>query len=135
MVINALCAMVLRKVSIGKFTIMSTSPFIFLGLHYFRWKIFEENVWSVSLSLYIWNRNDCTRIDHNTKRKKQNISFWEQWTILRLGTSWMCSWSQIFWMAQEIFYKYLIISNNYFTMKGCTEKEAILDFSFTNIAT
>ena len=46
--------MVLRKVSIGKFTIMSTSPFIFLGLHYFRWKIFEENVWSVSLSLYIW---------------------------------------------------------------------------------
>ena len=29
----------------------------------------------------------------------------------------------------------LLQISNYFTMKGCTEKEAILDFSFANIAT
>ena len=34
-------------------------------------------------------------------------------------------------MTQEILDKYFIISNNYFTMKGCTEKEDFLDFFCT----
>ena len=35
-------------------------------------------------------------------------------------------------MAQEILNKYLIISNHYFTMKGCTDKDAIIDFLVAN---
>ena len=36
------------------YLILSTSPLNFFLLHYFRWQKFEENVWSLSLLLYIW---------------------------------------------------------------------------------
>ena len=47
---NALCVDPHCKVSIGQCTKMCTSPLIFFHLHYFRWQIFEENIWSLSLS-------------------------------------------------------------------------------------
>ena len=34
----------------------------FFQLHYFRWQIFEENIWSLSLSLYIWPLESWTII-------------------------------------------------------------------------
>ena len=43
------------------------------------------------------------------------------------------SWTQIFWMAQVTLFKYLIISNNYFTMNGFTDKDAILVIFCANI--
>ena len=33
---------------------------------------------------------------------------------------------QIFWMAQVTLFKYLVISNNHFTMNGFTDKDALL---------
>jgi len=36
-------------------------------------------------------------------------------------------------MAQVTLFKYLIISNNYFTMNGFTDKDAILVIFFANI--
>ena len=42
------------------------------------------------------------------------------------------SWTQIFWMAQVTLFKYLIISNNYFTMKGFTDKDGVLVIIFAN---
>ena len=41
--------------------------------------------------------------------------------------------TQIFWIAQVTLFKYLIISNDYFTMKGFTEKDAILVIFLANI--
>ena len=43
------------------------------------------------------------------------------------------SFLQIFGMAQVTLFKYLIISNAYFTMKGFTEKDAILVIFLANI--
>ena len=71
----------------------------FLQLHYFRWTIFEENIWSVSLSFYIWVCYDWKRIDHKYWTNKIIILTWFSqaffdvafWTMLRLGTSWMCN--------------------------------------------
>ena len=121
---NAPCVYPHCKVSIGQYTKMCTSPLIFFQLQYFRWQIFEENIWSLSLSLYIWVRNDSTEIDH------KEIVFGEQCNILQFGDELNVesnSWSQIFWMAQVILFRYLIISkNHYFTMKGFTVKDAIL---------
>ena len=59
---NALCVYPHCKVSIGQYTKMCTSPLIFFQLHYFRWQIFEENIWSLSLSLYIWPLESWTII-------------------------------------------------------------------------
>ena len=84
---TALCVYPHCKVSIGQYTKMGTSPLIFFQFHYFRWQIFEENIW----------------VD-----------------------IWYLSWTQIFWIAQVTLFKYFIISNDYFTMNGFTEKDAIL---------
>ena len=59
---NALCVYPHCKVSIGQYTKMCTSPLIFFQLHYFRCQIFEENIWSLSLSLYIWPLESWTII-------------------------------------------------------------------------
>ena len=58
----ALCVYPHCKVSIGQYTKMCTSPLIFFQLHYFRCQIFEENIWSLSLSLYIWPLESWTII-------------------------------------------------------------------------
>ena len=58
----ALCVYPHCKVSIGQYTKMCTSAFIFFQLHYFRCQIFEENIWSLSLSLYIWPLESWTII-------------------------------------------------------------------------
>ena len=120
---NAPCVYPHCKVSIGQYTKMCTSPLIFFQLQYFRWQIFEENIWSLSLSLYIWVRNDSTEIDH------KEIVFGEQCNILQFGDELNVesnSWSQIFWMAHVTLFKYLIISNHYFTKKGFTDKDRVL---------
>ena len=59
---NALCVYPHCKVSIGQYTKMCTSPLIFFQLHYFRCQIFAENIWSLSLSLYIWPLESWTII-------------------------------------------------------------------------
>ena len=60
--VSVLCVYPHCKVSIGQYTKMCTSLFIFFQLHYFRWQIFEENIWSLSLSLYIWPLESWTII-------------------------------------------------------------------------
>ena len=62
--VSALCCFSFREVSIGQYTKMCTSSLIFFQLHYFRWQIFEENIWSLSLSLslYIWPLESWTII-------------------------------------------------------------------------
>ena len=68
--ITALCCFSFRKVSIGQFTKMYTTPLIFFHFHYFRRQIFKENIWSLSLSVYIWVcNNDSTEIDHKDWKK------------------------------------------------------------------
>ena len=59
---SALCCFSLRKVVIGQFTKMCTLPLIFYQLHYFWRQIFEENIWSLSLSVYIWPLESWTII-------------------------------------------------------------------------
>ena len=59
---TALCVYLHWKVSIGQYTKMWTSALIFFQLHYFRWQIFEENIWSLSLSVYIWPLESWTII-------------------------------------------------------------------------
>ena len=59
---TVLCVYLHCKVSIGQYTKMCTSPLIFSSSKYFRWQIFEENIWSLSLSLYIWPLESWTII-------------------------------------------------------------------------
>ena len=59
---SALCCFSLRKVVIGQFTKMCTSPVVFFQLHYSGRQIFEENIWSLSLSVYIWPLESWTII-------------------------------------------------------------------------
>ena len=49
----ALCVYPHCKVSIRQYTKMCTVPLIFFQFHSFRWQIFEEIIWLLSLSLYI----------------------------------------------------------------------------------
>ena len=58
----ALCVYPHCKVSIGQYTKMCTAPLIFFQFHSFRWQIFEENIWLLSLSLYIWPLESWTII-------------------------------------------------------------------------
>ena len=59
---NALCVYPHCKVSIGQYTKMCTAPLIFFQFHSFRWQIFEEIIWLLSLSLYIWPLESWTII-------------------------------------------------------------------------
>ena len=66
--------------------------------------------------MYIWVRNDLTEIDHN-------VTLFLFGDELNVESN---SWSQIFWMAHVTLFKYLIISNHYFTKKGFTDKDRVL---------
>ena len=50
---DALCVSPHYKVSIGQYTKMCTLLLIFFQFHYFKWKIFEENIWSNFLAPFI----------------------------------------------------------------------------------
>ena len=108
----ALCVFFFGEVSIGTFTEMFTSALIF-----FSYIISDEQYLKRIFDQFFW----CCLLDNVKIGDELNVQ--------------SNSWSWIFGMAQNILDKYLIISNIYFTMKDCTDKEAILDFSFANIPT
>ena len=120
-IISALCVDLHCKVSIGQYNKMCTSPLIFSSIisddKYLK-KIFDNFHFHFNSS---WKRL-CTL----SSASQATAWFGDELN----GKS--NSWTQIFWMAQVTLFKYLIISNNYFTMNGFTDKDGVLVIIFAN---
>ena len=97
------------------------------------------NIWSVSLSSYIWGRNECHQTRQATDKGTSRFTHSEeQWQLKAAETFWgPVEWlwergASNIWVHSRKVNKYLYFSNLNFTMKGASVKKVILRFSSGN---